>query len=198
MTILSACTLFVALLQVFPQLGQILLPSKFSAAKTPRKRRRKGLGVLDVANRCFKQASLDSSLCSIFSRAQRVCCDSRLVVGQAVVVQSGRIRRRAGTAILDRPLVNVMVPGRRSCARNRFVDHGAPTETLESRPDRGVSGTQEGPVSPHPPIQVVQSETVRATRRRYADRVKCIEAILTAEQRARIAQMIEGLSLRLP
>jgi hypothetical protein len=85
--------------------------------------------------------------------------------------------------------VNVMVPGRQSCVRNRFVDHVAPTETLDSRPDRGVSGTQEDPVSPHPPIQVVQSETVRATRRRYADRVKRIEAM--AEQRARIAQMIE-------
>jgi len=63
---------------------------------------------------------------------------------------------------------------------------------LRRRPDRGVSGNAEDPVSPHHSIQVVQSETVRATRRRYADRVKRIEAILTAEQRARIAQMIEG------
>jgi hypothetical protein len=59
-------------------------------------------------------------------------------------------------------------------------------------PDRGVSGTQNDRVSPHEPIHAVQSGTVQRTCPRYAHRVKPIEPILTAEQRARIAQMIEG------
>lgn len=69
----------------------------------------------------------------------------------------------------------------------------SPTETLKLRaPIAGSRERRTIQYRPHPPIQAVQSGTVRPTRRKYADRVKRIEPVLTAEQRARIEQMIEA------